>query len=62
MQGWGRGQQPVINVDWDDAQQYAAWFSLVTGKTYRLLSEAEYEYAARAGTTTTYPWGKDIET
>ena len=59
-QGWGRGQQPVINVSWDDAQQYLAWFSLVTGKTYRLLSEAEYEYAARAGTTTAYPWGDDI--
>ncbi len=59
-QGWGRGQQPVINVNWDDAQQYAAWLSKVTGKTYRLLSEAEYEYAARAGTTTAYPWGDDI--
>lgn len=57
--GWGRGRQPVIMVDWDDAQQYIAWFSKVTGKTYRLLSEAEYEYAARAGTTTAYPWGSD---
>jgi formylglycine-generating enzyme required for sulfatase activity len=60
-QGWGRGQQPVINVNWDDAQAYVAWLSQVTGKTYRLLSEAEYEYAARAGTTTTYPWGDDIK-
>jgi formylglycine-generating enzyme required for sulfatase activity len=60
-QGWGRGQQPVINVNWDDAQTYVAWLSQVTGKTYRLLSEAEYEYAARAGTTTTYPWGDDIK-
>jgi formylglycine-generating enzyme required for sulfatase activity len=60
-QGWGRGQQQaVMNVDWDDAQQYVAWLSQVTGKTYRLLSEAEYEYAARAGTTTAYPWGDDI--
>jgi formylglycine-generating enzyme required for sulfatase activity len=59
--GWGRGQQPVINVDWDDAQQYVAWLSQVTGKTYRLLSEAEYEYATRAGTTTVYPWGDDIK-
>ena len=57
-QGWGRGQQPVINVDWDDAQAYVAWLSAVTGKTYRLLTEAEYEYATRAGTT--YPWGDDI--
>jgi formylglycine-generating enzyme required for sulfatase activity len=58
--GFGRGQQPVINVTWDDAQRYVAWLSKMTGKTYRLLSEAEYEYATRAGTTTSYPWGKDI--
>ena len=58
--GWGRGQQPVINVSWDDAHAYVAWLSAVTGKTYRLLSEAEYEYATRAGTTTAYPWGDDI--
>jgi len=59
--GWGRGQQPAINVDWDDAQAYVAWLSQVTGKTYRLLTEAEYEYATRAGTTTAYPWGDDIK-
>jgi formylglycine-generating enzyme required for sulfatase activity len=59
--GWGRGQQPAINVSWEDAQQYVAWLSEVTGKTYRLLTEAEYEYATRAGTTTIYPWGNDIE-
>jgi|HubBroStandDraft_5_1064220.scaffolds.fasta_scaffold15765_2 formylglycine-generating enzyme required for sulfatase activity len=59
-QPWGRGQQPVINVNWNDAQAYVAWLSAVTGKTYRLLSEAEYEYAARAGTTTAYPWGDEI--
>jgi formylglycine-generating enzyme required for sulfatase activity len=58
--GWGRGQQPVIYVSWDDAQQYAAWLSKLTGKPYRLLSEAEYEYAARAGTQTAYPWGDDV--
>jgi formylglycine-generating enzyme required for sulfatase activity len=57
---WGRGPQPVINVSWEDAQQYLAWLSEVTGKTYRLLSESEYEYAARAGTTMAYPWGDDI--
>jgi formylglycine-generating enzyme required for sulfatase activity len=59
--GWGAGQQPVINVDVGDAQAYVAWLSLVTGRTYRLLSEAEYEYAARATTTTEYPWGDDIK-
>jgi formylglycine-generating enzyme required for sulfatase activity len=58
--GWGRGRQPVINVSWDDAQSYVAWLSRITGKTYRLLSEAEYEYAARAGTKTAYPWGDAI--
>ena len=60
-QGWGRGRQPVINVSWDDARQYVTWLSTVTGNTYRLLSEAEYEYAARAGTQTAYPWGDTIK-
>jgi formylglycine-generating enzyme required for sulfatase activity len=59
--GWGRGDRPVVGVDWDDAQQYVAWVSKQTGKTYRLLSEAEWEYAARAGTTTAYSWGDDVE-
>ncbi len=58
--GWGRGQRPVINVTWDDAQQYVGWLTKTTGKPYRLLSEAEYEYAARAGTATVYPWGNEI--
>jgi Sulfatase-modifying factor enzyme 1/TIR domain len=57
--GMGRGQQPVINVTWDEAQIYVKWLSKITGKSYRLLSEAEYEYAARGGTETTYPWGND---
>jgi len=58
-QTWGRGRRPVINVSWDDAQQYVAWLFKKTGKTYRLLSEAEWEYVARAGRTTRYPWGND---
>jgi formylglycine-generating enzyme required for sulfatase activity len=60
--GWGRGRRPVINVSWDDAKGYVAWLSRVTGKTYRLLSEAEWEYAARAGTTTPFHTGPTINT
>jgi formylglycine-generating enzyme required for sulfatase activity len=57
---WGRDTRPVIYVSWDDAQQYVAWLSQMTGKPYGLLSDAEFEYAARAGTQTAYPWGDDI--
>jgi formylglycine-generating enzyme required for sulfatase activity len=57
---FGRGSQPVINVKWTDVQQYVAWFSKMTGRPYRMLSEAEREYAARAGTTTAYSWGDEI--
>src|SRR5258708_24198244 len=56
---WGRGAQPVINVSWDDTRQYTQWLSGKTGKSYRLLTEAEWEYAARAGTTARYYWGDD---
>jgi formylglycine-generating enzyme required for sulfatase activity len=58
---WGRGTRPVIYVNWYDAQQYVDWLNRMVGaKTYRLLSEAEFEYVARAGSTTRYPWGDDI--
>ena len=59
--GWSRGQRPVINVDWKNAQTYVEWLSAETGATYRLLSEAEWEYVARAGTTTRYHFGDEIE-
>jgi formylglycine-generating enzyme required for sulfatase activity len=58
--GWGRGDRPVINVTWGDVRRYVAWLSKLTGKPYRLLTEAEYEYALRAGTTTIYLWGNEI--
>ena len=57
---WGRGNRPVINVSWEDAQSYVSWLSARTGKTYRLLSESEWEYVARAGTETAYSWGDSI--
>jgi formylglycine-generating enzyme required for sulfatase activity len=58
--GWGRGRRPVINVTWHDARRYAAWLSKITGKPYRLPSEAEWEYAARAGSSKRYSWGDEI--
>jgi formylglycine-generating enzyme required for sulfatase activity len=57
---FGRDTRPVINVSWDDAQFYVAWLSKMTGKDYRLMTEAEWEYAARAGSTTAYYWGGEI--
>ena len=54
---WGRGTHPMINVSWDDAQGYVRWLSRETGQRYRLLSEAEWEYVARAGTGTARYWG-----
>ena len=60
--GFGRGTRPVINVSGDDAEAYVKWLSVETGETYRLLSEAEWEYAARAGSTGRYAWGDDDPT
>lgn len=52
--GWGKGNRPVINISFDDAQKYLTWLNQKTGKTYRLLSEAEWEYVARAGQSTPF--------
>ncbi len=57
---WGRVRQPVMNVSWEDAKAYAAWLSQKSGKVYRLLSEAEWEYCCRAGTKGKYAFGESI--
>ena len=58
--GWGRGNRPVNAMSWEDAQSYVSWLSRETGEVYRLPSESEWEYAARAGTATSYSWGNEI--
>ena len=59
-EGWGRGRRPVIDVNWHEAKDYVRWLSRRTSKRYRLLSEAEWEYAARAGTRTRHHWGSSV--
>ena len=57
---WGRVNRPVIHVSWEDARQYVRWLSRKTGERYRMLSESEWEYIARGGTTTRFHWGDEV--
>ena len=59
-EGWGRGDRPVMNISWNDAKAYVAWLSARSGKQYRLPTEAEREYATRAGTATPFWWGATL--
>jgi formylglycine-generating enzyme required for sulfatase activity len=58
-QAWGRGSRPVVNVSWEDAKAYLEWLSRRTEQRYRLPTDAEWEYAARAGTSSRYWWGNE---
>lgn len=58
---WGRGNRPIINIKWEHANNYVKWLTKKTGHTYRLATEAEWEYAARAGTSTNYWWGDKLK-
>ena len=58
--GWGRGKRPVVNVSWEDAQEYLDWLSMSAGRAYRLLSEAEWEYCCRAGASGVFSTGNSI--
>jgi len=61
-QGWGRGNRPVIDVSYQHiTEQFIPWLNKSTGQTFRLPSEAEWEYAARAGSATKYAWGNEID-
>ena len=57
---WGRGKRPVINITWQETKEYLSWLSKKTTQKYRLPSEAEWEYAARGGTTTEFSWGNEV--
>ena len=57
---WRRGRRPIMKVSWDEAKEYVTWIGNLTGRAYRLLTESEWEYAARAGSVNAYYWGSKI--
>ena len=60
-EGWGRDSRPVVHVSWNDAQAFVGWLNQGTGRRFRLPTEAEWEYAARAGTASLYGWGDRVD-
>lgn len=60
-ESWGRDERPVVHVAWNDIHAFIDWLNAGTGRRFRLPTESEWEYAARAGVTSLYPWGDSVD-